>query len=208
MREPSRYFLSLADRPTHSHSDYRALSSRWPTAFATARYCLNLLGIHFRNHPCALPLTPVFDELHFTGAFQHLDPTPEELTGHAARKAIMSHSPRTKASVVHQTQSLLLIDDSAENALDASRASPPVKVLLFGQYGWNRIILDPKQSDELDQATYAEWEAKGLMSEVEERRRKRIEEGWVPEHVERVDDWQGVVQFMDKWESDGRPALV
>ena len=149
----------------------------------------------------------MFDELHFTGAFQHLEPTPEELTGHAARKAILSHSPRTKAAVVHQTGSLLLIDDSAENALDASRASPPVKVLLFGKYGWNRVVLTPEQSDELDQATYAEWQAAGQMDEVAARRRKREEEGWLPDHVERVDDWQGVVAFMKRWEADGRPRM-
>jgi len=83
-----------------------------------------------------------------------------------------------------------------------------VTVLLFGKYGWNRVILAAETSDEIDQATYVEWEAKGLMGEVEERRRRRVEEDWVPDHVKRVDDWEGVVGFLEKWEKNGRPALA
>ena len=42
---------------------------------------------------------PVFDEIHFTGAFQHLESTSEEEEGHAAKRAIVSHKKRTKAEV-------------------------------------------------------------------------------------------------------------
>jgi hypothetical protein len=41
----------------------------------------------------------VFDELHFTGAFQHLEPTIEEEHGHVAKKAVVSHIKRAKAEV-------------------------------------------------------------------------------------------------------------
>lgn len=41
----------------------------------------------------------VFDEIHFTGAFQHLEPTPEEKEGHAAKRAYVSHTKRSKAEV-------------------------------------------------------------------------------------------------------------
>jgi hypothetical protein len=41
----------------------------------------------------------VFDEIHFTGAFQHLEATPEEKEGHAAKRAYVSHTKRSKAEV-------------------------------------------------------------------------------------------------------------
>jgi hypothetical protein len=41
----------------------------------------------------------VFDEIHFTGAFQHLEATKEEEEGHAAKKAFVSHTKRSKAEV-------------------------------------------------------------------------------------------------------------
>ena len=155
-----------------------------------------------------LYLPDIFDELHFTGAFQHLDPTPEEQHGHAARKAVLSHHKRTKAEVVHRTNALLLIDDSAENALEASRASPPVKVLLFGRYTWNEVLLRPEEADEVDGMKYVDWLEKGLMGEVEARRTRRLQEGWLPDHVERVGDWDQVVARLERWEKAGRPALV
>lgn len=45
----------------------------------------------------SVDLTLVFDEIHFTGAFQHLEPTPEEKEGHAAKRAFVSHKKRSKA---------------------------------------------------------------------------------------------------------------
>ena len=105
----------------------------------------------------------------------------------------------------------MLIDDSAENALEASIAEPPVSVLLFGRYPWNEVVSkspsDHGQSDKeeggIDQMTYVE----GLLPLVEERRRKRVEEGWVPPHVERVGDWEDVVQWLNKWEESGRKSV-
>ena len=55
--------------------------------------------------------TPVFDEIHFTGAFVHLAATHEEDEGHVARRAVLSHKKRTKAevglSLYHLTSCLL-----------------------------------------------------------------------------------------------------
>lgn len=48
----------------------------------------------------------VFDEIHFTGAFQHLEATKEEEEGHAAKKAFVSHTKRSKAEVSPAIQSL------------------------------------------------------------------------------------------------------
>jgi hypothetical protein len=44
-------------------------------------------------------LIVVFDEIHFTGAFQHLEATKEEEEGHAAKRAFVSHTKRSKAKV-------------------------------------------------------------------------------------------------------------
>ncbi|OXG99951.1 hypothetical protein C370_07378 [Cryptococcus neoformans A1-35-8] len=44
-------------------------------------------------------LPDIFDEIHFTGAFQDLEPTKKEHEGHAAKKAIVSHKKRSKAEV-------------------------------------------------------------------------------------------------------------
>lgn len=151
------------------------------------------------------------DEIHFTGAFQHLfPPTREEREGHAARRAVVSHKKRSKAEVVHQTQALFLVDDSAENAVDASRADPPVHVLLFGEYPWNAIVPrkdrpadDPLADPEDDRMTYKDKERLGLLAKSEERRRRLIEEGWVPKGVERVKDWDAVVRWVEAKEQDG-----
>ena len=143
----------------------------------------------------------VFDEIHFTGAFQHLEPTPEELSGHAAKQAIVSHHTRSKAEIVHSTGSILLIDDSAETALDAARADPPVKVLLFGKYPWNAIVHRPENSNELDELTYVERIRRGLVETGEERRNKLIREAWLPDGVERVADWADTVRWVGELES-------
>ena len=119
----------------------------------------------------------------------------------------MSHKARTKAQVIHQTGALLLIDDSADNAVESSRAQTDCPVLLFGSYPWNAVVLDPDQKDELDNLTYVDMVSRGLLDKVEERRRKRIEAGWLPDHVERVADWDAAVEWVDRWEASGRPPL-
>jgi hypothetical protein len=62
--------------------------------------------------------------------------------------------------------------------------------------------------DDEDKMTYVEWQNRGLLDQVEKRRKERIERGWLPEHVERVSDWNEVVQWLQRWEDKGRPSLV
>ena len=105
---------------------------------------------------------------------------------------------------MHSTHSLFLIDDSAENAFAASQADPPVKVLLFGQYPWNRIVYRPQNHKAVDDMTFVEREEAGLLEEGEKRRESLIKEAWLPSTVERVDNWEGVVSWVEKWEKDNQ----
>ncbi|ORY32550.1 HAD-like domain-containing protein [Naematelia encephala] len=143
----------------------------------------------------------IFDEIHFTGAFQHLEPTSEEKEGHVAKRAVVSHHKRSKAEIVHSTQSLFLIDDSAENALDASRATPPCRVILFGQYPWNAVVHRPELSTPDDSLTYVDKEKKGLLDGAKKKRQDQIKEGWLPQGVERVKDWKEVIHWVEQLES-------
>lgn len=83
-----------------------------------------------------------------------------------------------------------------------------MKVLLFGRYPWNEVVGPPEEMDELDGGTYVEWREGGKMEEVEKRRKGRVERGWMPDHVERVGDWDEVVRRLERWEEEGRPAFV
>jgi hypothetical protein len=110
---------------------------------------------------------------------------------------------------------MVLIDDSAENAFDASQADPPAKVLLFGQYPWNAVVRAKKTSkyadsstpenghggvditdEELDDLPYIEKSKRGLLERARERRKKMIQEGWIPEGVERVRNWEEVISWV------------
>lgn len=56
-----------------------------------------------------LVLTAVFDEIHFTGAFNHLIPvTKAEHEGHAAKRVTVGHKRRTK----HEVSLLLAVTDT------------------------------------------------------------------------------------------------
>lgn len=149
-------------------------------------------------------LTPVFDELHFTGAFNHLIPaTHPEHEGHAARRAVVSHKKRTKHEVMKQTNAILLVDDSAENALAASKAAEPPRVLLFGDYPWNAEVVPPSgpgAAHEDDKLIYIEAEKLGRLEERAARRKERIERGWLPDNVQRVKNWEGVVSWLEGYE--------
>lgn len=143
----------------------------------------------------------MFDELHFTGAFNHLIPaTRAEHEGHAAKRAVVSHKKRTKHEVMKQTNAILLVDDSAENALSAAKAPEPPRVLLFGSYPWNAEIVPPHGHGEAhpdDKLIYIECEKCGGLDQRKERRQQRIERGWLPDNVSRVKDWDAVVNWLE-----------
>ena len=100
--------------------------------------------------------------------------------------------------MVHETGSLFLIDDSAENALEASIADPPAKVLLFGEYPWNAVV--PRHSTKSIGMTYVERVKEGKLAEWEEQRERDIAEGWLPSGVERVKNWAEVLEWVDAFD--------
>ncbi|WVQ82411.1 hypothetical protein IAT38_004539 [Cryptococcus sp. DSM 104549] len=149
----------------------------------------------------------IFDEIHFTGAFQHLEATQEEKEGHVARKAVVSHKKRSKAAIIHNTSSLFLIDDSAENAYDIATSEHPhphdTKVLLFGAYPWNAIVRDPSSALPVEQMTYHDKTLKGLLEESERVREEKIKENWLPEGVVRAANWDAVVEWVEEFDRKG-----
>lgn len=106
----------------------------------------------------------------------------------------------TLAQIVHSTSSLFLIDDSADNAYEAVNASPPCKVLLFGSYPWNAIVRNPHDTIDLDGLSYGEKEQRGLLEESAARRKELMEKGWLPDGVERVKDWEAVMEWVKAFE--------
>jgi hypothetical protein len=98
---------------------------------------------------------------------------------------------------------LFLIDDSAENALDASNASTPAKVLLFGNYAWNAVMIPHEEREPEDTMTYVELKQRGLLEKRQARRREKIKEGWLPSGVERVANWEEVIMWVEKFSQGG-----
>jgi len=103
--------------------------------------------------------------------------------------------------IVHSTGSLFLIDDSAENAFHAATHSPPAKVLLFGDYAWNAVVQHDEGEPE-DTMTYVELKEAGLLEKRAARRQSLIQEGWLPEGVERVRTWDEVIAWVEKFGRD------
>ena len=85
-------------------------------------------------------------------------------------------------------KAMFLIDDSVENALACSRAEPPVPVLLFGDYEWNKresVIREPK--DEMSFRQRLEFE--------EGREWWKYESVELPDCIRRARDWSEVVEW-------------
>ena len=102
---------------------------------------------------------------------------------------------------MQSTGALFLVDDSAENALEAANSDPPVKVLLFGDYPWNAIVHRPETQETM---TYVEQARRGLLEETEQRRQQLIREGWLPDGVIRVANWDGVIQWIENYKESIR----
>ncbi|KAI5123754.1 hypothetical protein M0805_000345 [Coniferiporia weirii] len=129
----------------------------------------------------------IFDELICTGQFLK-DGEGNDI-----------HSRAGKDEVCHRIGAKLLIDDSAENALACARdASPPIPVLLFGDYSWNkRVSLLEQPQDQLgfqDRLAFEvgrEWWKEEDVNKV------------LPANVKRVNDWSEVVVYIEKCKAEG-----
>ena len=89
----------------------------------------------------------------------------------------------------HRLNAKLLIDDSVENALACARdASPPIPVLLFGEYSWNRR--ESKLDNPEDHLGYKE---RLQFEHGEEWWKKESADKDFPPNIKRVKDWNEVV---------------
>lgn len=109
--------------------------------------------------------------------------------------------------IIHNTSSLFLIDDSAENAYDIATscyAHPhATKVLLFGAYPWNAVVRSPESTFPIEKMTYVAKKEKGLLGESEKLRKDKIQKGWLPEGVIRVNGWNDVLKWVEAFDKNG-----
>ncbi|KAK7468584.1 hypothetical protein VKT23_003088 [Stygiomarasmius scandens] len=139
----------------------------------------------------------VFDTVVCTGQFKDANKAGHEVT-----------TKLSKAQVCADLNARLLIDDSAENALQVATSSmtnaspsPPTPVLLFGQYEWNKRISLPSDQNDLMvfETRLKNEENKEFWKE--ERLEDRIPDG-AP--LYRAKDWGEVVRWVKKAREEGR----
>lgn len=109
----------------------------------------------------------------------------------------------------------MLIDDSAENAIQCSTALSPTRVLLFGDYEWNKRISGPGDGESnfrvfrtllivnqgADEMSFDRRLAGAGGREFWKEETLEIPEG-VP--LERVKDWSEVVRWVKAARNEGR----
>ena len=94
----------------------------------------------------------------------------------------------------------LLIDDSLENALSCTSHNPPIPVLLFGDYEWNkRQSFDTDHRDEMTYSHRLEIEGPEFWKKDE---LKVVYPKGAP--LWRVKDWGEVIGWIEKARQDGR----
>ncbi|KAF5327119.1 hypothetical protein D9619_004722 [Psilocybe cf. subviscida] len=130
----------------------------------------------------------IFESIVCTGQFKDAHKTGHEIV-----------TKLSKAQVCDDLGAKLLIDDSAENALQCSTASPAVPVLLFGDYQWNKRLCGP-QDGTVEMSFDIRLAAEGGR-EFWKEETVPIPEGaplW------RVKNWQEAVEWVKKAHAEGR----
>ncbi|KAJ7923075.1 hypothetical protein B0H13DRAFT_1981588 [Mycena leptocephala] len=105
----------------------------------------------------------------------------------------------TKSQVCTDLKAQVLIDDSSENAIQCSTALPPTRVLLFGEYEWNKRISGT--GDGADEMSFDKRLVACGGKEFWKEETLIIPEG-VP--LERVKDWSEVVRWIKTAREEGR----
>ncbi|KAL5534487.1 hypothetical protein ACEPAG_949 [Sanghuangporus baumii] len=141
------------------------------------------------RHAEQLPITKQWIDQHFPNMFDDIVCTGMFLKDEEANEVQVKLG---KPEVCHRLNARLLIDDSAENALACARdASPPIPVLLFGDYSWNRRVSKlENREDHLGYKERLEFEHK------EEWWRKEKVDSELPPIVKRMKDWEEVVEYV------------
>ena len=101
-----------------------------------------------------------------------------------------------------------MVDDSLENALTCAAHEPPLPVLLFGKYPWNSHLTAEDTTE--DEKAHQERVLRGIESEKGEAmadRLKREQETKgrldLPGSVQRVNNWEEVVETLKSLSNDG-----
>ncbi|KAJ7124746.1 hypothetical protein C8R43DRAFT_1030621 [Mycena crocata] len=137
-------------------------------------------------------------EKYFPGAFSHLLFTGQFKDAHKLHhNEVLTNL--TKSQICADLKAQVLIDDSSENAIECSTASPPTRVLLFGDYEWNKRMSGP--GDGADGMSFDRRLAAGGGREFWKEEALVIPEG-VP--IERVKDWSEVVRWVKAAREAGR----
>ena len=112
------------------------------------------------------------------------------------------------SQVAHALGACLLVDDSLENALTCAAHEPPLPVLLFGKYPWNSHLTAEDTTE--DEKAHQERVLRGIESEKGEAmadRLKREQETKgrldLPGSVQRVNNWEEVVETLKSLSNDG-----
>ncbi|KAJ6604220.1 hypothetical protein DFH09DRAFT_1442244 [Mycena vulgaris] len=137
-------------------------------------------------------------EKYFPGAFAHLVFTGQFKDAHKLHhNEVLTNL--TKSQVCADLKAQVLIDDSAENAIQCSTASSPTRVLLFGDYEWNKRISGP--GDGADEMSFDR-----RLAAAGGREFWKEEELIVPEGVplERVKDWSEVIRWVTAARREGK----
>ena len=93
----------------------------------------------------------------------------------------------------------LLIDDSAENALQCATSETPTPVLLFGDYEWNKRLSGP--GDMIDEMIFERRFVANGQREFWKDEKVDLPEG-APVH--RVKEWEEVVKWVRQAKANGK----
>ncbi|KAF8898466.1 hypothetical protein BD779DRAFT_1484082 [Infundibulicybe gibba] len=122
----------------------------------------------------------IFDSVICTGQFKDADKTGHEVV-----------TKLSKSQVCAELKARVLIDDSLENAMQCAAAEPPIPVLLFGDYQWNRRISGA--GDASDEMTFDRRLKAGNGKEFWKHESFDIPLG---SPVHRVKDWGEVIRWV------------
>ncbi|KAJ2919327.1 hypothetical protein MD484_g1118, partial [Candolleomyces efflorescens] len=136
-------------------------------------------------------------ERHFPGCFESIICTGQFTDAHKKGHEVVTKL--SKAQVCDDLKAVLLIDDSAENAVQCVTAERPVQTLLFGDYEWNKRLSGP--GDARDEMAY------DVRLEREGGRRFWEEESVpIPEGapLHRVRDWGEAIRWIRARKDEGK----
>ncbi|KAF8649756.1 hypothetical protein AX16_005523 [Volvariella volvacea WC 439] len=133
---------------------------------------------------------------HFPGIFDSVICTGQFKDAHKRGHEVVTRL--SKAQVCNDLGAQLLIDDSAENSIQCATADPPVKVLLFGDYEWNKRISG--HGDATDEMAFDNRLKANGGKEFWKEETLDIPDG-VP--LWRVKDWGEVIRWVRQAISDG-----